>query len=111
MAQTLPTDDAANTPTARSAVRDHALAALADTPADGKAVKATVLRELHRQHPTVALEDILELSLSIPVPETDAGRECVDSVLDEAIDQHDAWQTAESSSESTRGDIPATEEY
>jgi hypothetical protein len=97
--------------TRRTAVRDHALAALADTPADGEAVKATVLRELHRQHPAMALEDILELSVSIAIPEAGTVRECVNSVLDEAIDQHDAWQTAESPSESARADIPAPEEY
>jgi hypothetical protein len=105
---------AADTETAsnrRAAVRDRALAALADTHADGEAVKATVLRELHRQHPTMALEDILELSVSIAAPEAETVRECVDSVLDEAINQYAAWQTAESPPESTRADIPAPEEY
>jgi hypothetical protein len=95
----------------RTAVRNHALAALADTPADGEAVKATVLRELHRQHPAMALEDILELSVSIAIPEADTVRECVGNVLDEAIDQHDAWQTAESPSKSARAIIPATEKF
>lgn len=94
----------------RTAVRDHALAALANTSADNEAVKATVLRELHRQHPAMALEDILELSVSIAVPEGDTVRECVDDVLKEAITQHDAWQTAESSSESARAGSSATEE-
>jgi hypothetical protein len=94
----------------RAAIRDTALAALADTPADGKAVKATVLRELHRQHPVLALEDILELSVSVAIPEADIVRKSVDGVLDEALDQHDAWQTTESHSKSVGADIPATEE-
>jgi rRNA maturation endonuclease Nob1 len=94
----------------RAAIRDHALAALVETDADGKTVKTTVLRELHRQHPAMTLEDILELSVSIAVPEADTVRECIDSVLDEALDQHDMWQTTESSSESARVGLPATEE-
>jgi hypothetical protein len=103
--------DTATASNRRTAVRDHALAALAETDTDGKAVKATVLRELHRQHPAMVLEDILELSVSIAVPEADTVRGCIDSVLDEAIDQHDAWQTAESSPEAVRADVPATEEF
>jgi hypothetical protein len=112
MAQTLHTDDAANTHAARSAVRDHALAELADQhTADGETVKATVLRKLHRQHPAIALEDILELSVSIPTPETDSVNECLDAVLNEALEQHDAWQAPESCSGSTRAAIPATEDH
>lgn len=80
------------------------------THTDGESVKATVLRELHRQHPAIALEDILELSVLIAVPEADTVSECVDGVLDEALDQYDAWQTAESSPESARAGIPAIEE-
>lgn len=107
------TDTNAETETAsnrRAAVRDTTLAALADTPADGEIVKATVLRELHRQHPALALEDILELSVSVAVPETDTVTESVDGVLDTALDQHDAWQTTESHSRSEGAGIPATEE-
>lgn len=94
----------------RTAVRDHALAALAETDTDSETVKATVLHELHRQHPAMTLEDILELSVSIAVPEADTVRERIDTVLDEAIDQHKAWQTGESSSESAKAGVPVTEE-
>jgi hypothetical protein len=94
----------------RIGVRDHALAALVGTDADKKAVKATVLHELYRRYPAMALEDILELSVSIAVPEADTVGECVDAVLKEAITQHDAWQTAEPTSGSARAGIPATEE-
>ena len=110
MTPVIHTDNAGHTLIDRPNVRDHALAALADTPADGETVKATVLRELHRQHPAMALEDILELSVSIAIPEADTARGCVDSVLDEAIDLYDTWQAAESSSESARAGIPAMEE-
>jgi hypothetical protein len=110
MTAAIHTDDARYTLIDRPNIRDRALAALGDTSADGEAVKATVLRELHRQHPAMALEDILELSVSITIPEVDTVRECVDDILDEAIDQHEAWQTTESSSESVRAGTPATEE-
>jgi hypothetical protein len=111
MAPVIHTDNAGHTLIDRPSVRDRALATLAETDADGESVKATVLRELHRQHPAMTLEDILELSVSIAVPEMDTVRECVDSVLDESIDQHDAWQIAESASQSARAGIPAAEEH
>lgn len=110
MAPVIHTDDAEHTLIDRPNIRNHALAALADTSTDDEAVKATVLRELHRQHTAMTLEDILELSVSVAIPEVDTVRECVDGVLDEALDQYDAWQTAESSSESVRAGIPAMEE-
>jgi rRNA maturation endonuclease Nob1 len=105
---------AADTETAsnrRAAVRDHALAAVAETDADGETVKTAVLRELYRQHPAIALEDVLELNVLIAVPEDNTVREYVDDVLDTALDQHDAWETVESHSESARAGIPATEEH
>jgi ElaB/YqjD/DUF883 family membrane-anchored ribosome-binding protein len=110
MSSSTHTTDTTTASNRRTAVRDHALAALVDTSADGEVVKATVLHELHRQYPTMALEDILELSVSIAVPEANTVRECVDSVLNEAIKQHDAWQTRESTSKSARAGVSATEE-
>jgi hypothetical protein len=111
MTAAIHTDDGANMHIDRPNIRDRALAELAETDADGKSVKATVLYELHRQHPAMTLEDILELGVSIAVPEADTVRECVDTVLSEAIDQHDAWRIAESASQSARAGIPATEEH
>jgi hypothetical protein len=109
MSSSTHTTDIATASNRRTAVRDHALAALAFTSADGEAVKATVLHELHRQHPAMALEDILELSVSIAVPESDTVSECVDDVLREAIKQHDAWQAGELPSEPARASTSATE--
>jgi hypothetical protein len=46
----------------RTAIRDRALAALADADTDSETVKATVLRECYRQQPSVSFEDVLELN-------------------------------------------------
>lgn len=75
----------------RTVVRDHALAALAETDADSETVKATVLRELYRQQPAVSLEDVLELNVLVAVPEPGPLDERVAAVLTEAVAQHDGW--------------------
>ena len=108
-----PTHAADTTETAsnhRAAVRDHALAALAGTDADGETVKATVLREVHRQQPSVSLEDTLELNVAVSVPESGPLSERVDAVLSETVEQRGDWANtplADGGNENTSG--PATE--
>lgn len=94
----------------RAAVRDHALAALADTHADGEIVKVTVLRELYRHHPAVTLEDTLELNVVVAAPEPGPLDECVDTVISEAVAQLDGWVDTASAVLGENTSLPATEE-
>ena len=77
----------------RAVVRDHALAALSGTDADGETVKTTVLREFYYQQPSVSLEDILELNVVIAAPDPESGSlsECVETVLSETVEQRGDW--------------------
>jgi hypothetical protein len=105
MTPTIHPGDATATDTLRAAVREHALAAISNhKPTDGSLIKATVLHELHRQHPEIELEDILELNVLVSVPESGALDERVDAVLSAASDQYDGWTT----SPSTPGRAPAS---
>jgi hypothetical protein len=95
MIPTIHPDDATATGTLRAAIREHALAAISShDPTDGSQIKATVLHELHRQHPEIDLEDILELNVLVSVPESGALDERVDAVLSTASDQYDGWTTS-----------------
>lgn len=77
----------------RDGVRDHALAALSDTDADGEIVKATMLREHYRHQPTVSLEDTLELNAVVEVPEAGPLNDRIETVLSEIANQYNDWRT------------------
>ena len=95
----------------RAVVRDHALAALAETNADGEAVKATVLRELYRQQPTISLEDTLELNAVVKPPEAGPLDERIGTVLSEAVEQYDDWTTTSTAPAGDNTSVPATEDH
>ena len=95
----------------RDDVRDHALAALSDTDADGEIVKATVLREHYRHQPTVSLEDTLELNAVVKPPEAGPLDERIGTVLSEAVEQYDDWTTTSPAPAGDNTSDPATETY
>jgi hypothetical protein len=96
----------------RTAIRDRALAALADADTDSETVKATVLRECYRQQPSVSFEDVLELNAVVAVPEPGPLKERVATVLTEAIAQHDSWtDTPQAPPASENTSEPVTEAH
>lgn len=95
MTPTIHQDGTTATNALRAAVREHALAAISShDPTDGDQIKAAVLRELHRQHPEIDLEDILELNVLVSVPESGTPDERVDAVLSAASNQYGGWTTS-----------------
>jgi hypothetical protein len=97
MTPTIHPDDTTATNALRAAVREHALAAVSGhDPIDGDQIKTTVLHELHRQHPEINLEDILELNVLVSVPESGTLDERVDAVLSAASNQYNGWTTSPS---------------
>ena len=93
-----------------TSIRDRALAALTDADTDSETMKATVLREYHRHHSSVSLEDVLELNTVVTAPEQGPLEERVATVLTEAIAQHDSWtDTPQAPPASENTSVPATE--
>lgn len=91
-------------------VGDLVRGALAETEADGEAVKTAVLHALYRHHPAVSLDDALELNVLVATPEPGPLEERVATVLTEAIAQHDSWtETPQAPPASEDTFVPATE--
>lgn len=89
----------------RATVRRHACEALSDqSHPDSESVKETVLQVLHRHHPEIALEDVLELNVLVSPPESGSFEERVDAVLIDALEQSETPSTNEpGSTPGTRG--------